>query len=542
MNGSVRLSGIAIGDAFFQAVQQTLRELLTQTAKVVLALALLLMWNGQQAYADEVGPNIVLFVVDDMGWQDTSVPFSKEPTALNRRYRTPNMERLAAQGMKFTHARAHAVCSPTRVAIMTGQNPARSRVTNWTKDRDQIPSRGDNRSLLAPRDWNYNSLQPLGTGIPHSIEAPTLASLLQQAGYMTIHVGKAHWGTQGTPGESPTNLGFDANVAGWSGGAPGNYRGIDNFGNKNGEHSEPWGVPGLESYHGSDIFLTEVLTREAIKLMDHAIVQHQPFFLHLSHYAVHTPLSMDTRFAANYTELTGDELRYATMIEGMDRSLGDLMSHLEVRGVADSTILLFISDNGGLDVPSLAGNGPLRSGKGSGYEGGLRVPMLIRSPGVAPPGSICAINVVAEDLFPTVLAMAGADVPDNYVVKLDGRSICPLISASDDFESDRPLFFHQPHQHAGSPYSAVVQGHWKLLYWHQTESFSLFNLEADLGEKNDLANALPDRVDQLAELLHDYLVEVNAQMPTYRDSGRKVAMPSRQGVQIGLGDASAGAK
>jgi arylsulfatase A-like enzyme len=501
-----------------------------------LAVALGLLLCGQ-AYAAGEKPNVILFVVDDMGWQDTSVPFWTKETPLNRRYRTPNMERLASEGVKFTHARAHAVCSPTRVAIMTGQNPARSRVTNWTKDRDVIPSTGDVGRLLAPRNWSFNSLQPLGAGIPNSIEAPTLAYVLKEAGYRTIHVGKAHWGSRGTPGEVPANLGFDDNIGGWSGGAPGSYLGTLNFGNKKGRHSQPWGVPGLEAYHGQDIFLSESLTREAIKLVDQSLKERQPFFLHMSHYAVHEPVAVDKRFASHYPHLSGAQLSYATMIEGMDKSLGDLLDHLETRDVAESTIVIFVSDNGGLSAPHLAGNAPLRAGKGSGYEGGLRVPMIIRATGIASAGAVCSTNVISEDLFPTILALAGVRMPNGYAAKVDGRDVTPLLRRDDGGKDSRPLFFHQPHKHTGDPYSAVVRGEWKLLFWHKSESFSLYDLSSDIGEIDDVANTMTDQAQELTGLLVAYLDEVDAQFPIFKKSGLPVAIPQLQHSNVGVGTA-----
>ena len=224
-------------------------------------------------------PNIVMFLVDDMGWQDTSVPFWKERTNFNDLYETPNMERLAKDGMKFTQAYATPVCSPTRVSLMTGMNAARHRVTNWTLEKDSMKRMEINHETLSFPEWNVNGLSPV-SGIAKSVFASPLPQLLHNEGYFTIHSGKAHLGAIGTPGADPKNLGFDVNIAGHAAGAPESYLGTENFGNGK-EGKEVWAVPGLEKYHGEDIFLTEVLTKEALKAMDSAITAQQPFFLYM---------------------------------------------------------------------------------------------------------------------------------------------------------------------------------------------------------------------------------------------------------------------
>ncbi len=233
-------------------------------------------------------PNILFFLVDDMGWQDTSVPFHSERTPLNDLYRTPNMEQLAAAGMKFTQAYACSVCSPTRTSLMTGMNAARHRVTNWTLSRNDSQDRPDD--LLTFPAWNVNGLQSTDS-IERSVYATTLPQLLRDSGYFTIHCGKAHWGAMDTPGESPLNLGFDINIAGHAAGRPASYQGLTNFGNKvKGGFTPPWGVPGLEKYHGDSINLTKALTLEAMAALDKNLGSGKPFFLYMSHYAIHTPL------------------------------------------------------------------------------------------------------------------------------------------------------------------------------------------------------------------------------------------------------------
>ena len=338
-------------------------------------------------------PNIVMFLVDDMGWQDTSVPFHTEETPFNRRYHTPNMQRLAKSGMKFTQAYSCTVCTPTRVSLMTGLNAARHRVTNWTLRVEPATDR-EHDTLRFP-GWNSGGLCPT-SGVKRTVHATPLPAVLRQAGYRTIHTGKAHFGAVDTPGADPLNLGFDVNIAGHAAGAPASYLGTDNFSNKRSNKNRPWDVPGLEKYHGQDIFLTEALTREALVAMDQAIDDGKPFFLYVAHYAVHTPLMKDSRFYQTYRDagLDHKEAMYSAMIEGMDKSLGDILDNIERHDLSDETIVLFTSDNGGLSAHARGGepnthNRPLASGKGSAYEGGIREPMIVRWPGVTKAGSTC---------------------------------------------------------------------------------------------------------------------------------------------------------
>jgi len=265
------------------------------------------------------------------------------------------MERLAARGMKFTQAYACAVCSPTRTSLMTGMNAARHGVTNWTLRRDFSQDAPDD--VLEMPAWNVNGLQATDT-INHSVYATTLAQLLNDNGYFTIHCGKAHWGAMDTPGENPLHLGFDVNIAGHAAGGLGSFLGERNFGNAGrGGHTKPWGVPGLEKYHGDTINLTDALTIEAMAAIDQAREAGRPFYLYMSHYTVHIPLDPDHRYIQKYREMGLDEreARYASMIEGMDQSLGDLMDYLERHDLADQTIIIFMSDNGGLSAAARGG-------------------------------------------------------------------------------------------------------------------------------------------------------------------------------------------
>lgn len=377
-------------------------------------------------------PNIIVFLVDDMGWQDTSHPFwsdsqgNPKKTFLNRRYRTPNMEKLASQGMTFTDAYAHPLCTPSRVSLMSGMNPARHRVTCWVREQNGTTD-ANSRSLLPP-DWALNGLQPIGTPARGTTKRPisgedmryhmtrpfataaTLPEMLKKCGYVTVHCGKAHFGTQGTPGSNPLNMGFDYNIAGTEIGHPADYRGSRHYG-KGFNH-----VRGLDenNYYQDDVFLTEALTREAIKRLE-AIRTNpreagKPFYLYMAHYALHSPLderAYDKRFADAYKnpedghKWSRTEKHYSGLIEGMDKSLGDIMKYLREHHLEKNTVLVFVSDNGGLAISGRLGNEeanyPLSFGKGSCMEGGIREPMIVSWPGVTKGGSRCAVPVVIDD-------------------------------------------------------------------------------------------------------------------------------------------------
>ena len=479
-----------------------------------------LLWCSS-ATADK--PNIVFFLVDDMGWQETSVPFHNEVTALNRRYKTPNMERLAADGVKFTQAYACAVCSPTRVSALTGMNVARHRVTNWTLRKNASP---DNPSkLITPPAWNVNGICT-NAGVERTMRVTPLPALLRAAGYRTIHCGKAHFGAKGTPGEEPLNLGFDVNIAGHAAGGPGSYWGEKNF--SAAWRTKPpdriWDVPGLEAYHGKDIYLTEALTLEAIKAVEKSVADHKPFYLYMSHYAVHAPWEEDHRFYEKYTKdgLTGVAAKLASMIEGMDKSLGDLMATVKRLGVEENTIVLFMSDNG--SPSQCPRNLPLRGQKLTPYEGGIREPMIVKWPGMTKPGSVCHDPVVIEDFFPTILELAGT--AGKTLQTVDGVSFVPLLKQTGKTPADRAFVWHFPNNYGGqTPFSAIRVGPWKLIYHHADRRLELFNLDADISEKTNLATQQPEKTKKLAARLTRLLKERDAQMPIDRATGKPVPWP-----------------
>lgn len=483
----------------------------------------------------EKRPNILLFLVDDMGWQDTSVPFWNQKTANNEIYETPNMERLAGKGMKFTQAYANSVSSPSRVSLFTGMNSACHRVTNWTLERN-VSTDGQNDSLIYPR-WNVNGFCQQDK-IERCTYATSLAQVLKDNGYYTIHCGKAHFAARTTPGENPLNLGFNININGGAAGAPGSYLGVANFGNAcNGRQSNVFAVPGLEEYYGKDIFLTEALTLEAIKALDKVKQEDKPFFLYMSHYAIHVPLEKDMRFYEKYKKkgLVDNEAAYAALIEGMDKSLGDLMSYLESNGLMDNTIILFMSDNGGLAsetywrAQQYVQNAPLSSGKGSAHEGGIREPMIVYWPDVTHPGSECDKYLIMEDFFPSILEMA--QIRHYHTAQhVDGVSFVPLLKRNGDPSRNRALYWNFPNGWGkpGPGFGAsctIRKGDWKMIYYYGSGKKELFNITEDISEKNNLVEECPDIVRKLSKELGSYLRKKDAQRPFFKATGEAIPWP-----------------
>ncbi len=467
-------------------------------------------------------PNIILFYVDDMGWQDCSLSFYSEPTRLNKIYYTPNMEALAEEGMKFTQAYACAVCSPSRISLMTGMNGARHQVTNWTLRMNKSPD--PKHKEITPPEWNMNGMTQ-GEDVPLTVQAITMPQLLKESGYRTIHAGKAHFGAVGTPGENPLNLGFNVNIAGHAAGGPGSYLGQYNYSAAWRNADRIWDVPGLEKYHGTDTYLTEALTLEASAEIDRAVADDKPFYLYMAHYAIHAPWEADSSFYDKYLtdEITKFEAVYASMIEGMDKSLGDLMEKLKEKGQWENTVIIFMSDNGQPSQATL--NKPLRGHKLLPYEGGVRVPLIVYWPGHAAKGSENSQYVIVEDLFPTILEMAGVDHSNKVSQIVDGKSFVPYLEDPELRDEDRPLYWHFPHTYDQFPYSTVRKGEWKLIYRHLDQSLELYNINKDLSESQNLAGEEIKIKEELATLLSDYLREVNAGMPILTKNNKPVPYP-----------------
>ena len=508
-------------------------------------------------------PNILLFLVDDMGWQDTSLPFYHDKsgkevrTPLNNFYKTPSMEKLASQGMKFTQAYAAPVCSPTRVSLMTGKMPATHRVSTWTALHK--PLLNDERKVAGMRgpEWKMD-------GIP--LKDTPLPALLSQAGYKTISVGKAHFAPNTEKASDPKALGFDVNIAGNGLGGPGSYRSDQNFVKGNPGHQ----VPGMEKYWTKNKnaspeelkqnFLTQALTTEMKEQITQASKEKRPFFAYMTHYAVHsTHEDPDPNGDYNsYDQLpvVGDKIQtqknylknYATLIEGMDQSLGQLIEHLKSLGIAENTLIIFASDNGG-DSPiqqSYGGNldfinqvgsiAPLRARKGSCYEGGTRVPLIIAwaAPNKEAPlqkaypialGTKNDHIVALWDLYPTLASLAKAPIRH----KIDGVNITDILCGAPEkkIRREQNILQHFPHSHTyGRFYSTYREGDWKVIYHYDNEyletgkpAWELFNLKDDISESHNLAAdpAQRTRLLQLAQKLDEGLKSRQAQYPLLLD-------------------------
>lgn len=446
-------------------------------------------------------PNIVLMLIDDLGYGDFGCYGSTF-------HETPNIDRLARDGMKFTDAYASApVCSPSRCGILTGQWPARVHLTQW------IPGVVyPHKKLTEP-----NFLQHLPAGIP------TLASELKKQGYQTASVGKWHLGGKGF---YPENFGFDVNVAGDEHGHPAPPHGY--FG--------PFEYHNLTGYTENDN-LTEVLTQKTDEFLEKAAPA-GPFFLYLAEYAVHMPLQERPEHIAKYKRKNhnADEPDpvYAAMVESVDTALGHLRKKLAELGVADNTIILLTSDNGGVgyqgrSLHRIGDNGPLHGGKGFVYEGGIREPLIVHWPGVTAPGSVCHTPVFGCDFMPTFLSAAGAkdSVPPTH----DGLDITPLFRGADSVGRDT-LHWHYPHysDQGGTPAGAIREGDWKLIEFFEDEHLELYNLKLDPGEQYDFASSYSDIAARLHAKLKAWRESLQASMPTPNPQYDPTHMSEHEGV------------
>ena len=432
--------------------------------------------------------NIVLFLIDDLGWRDIGANGSTY-------YQTPNIDRLAREGVRFTDAYAAcAVCSPTRAAVLAGKYPARLLLTDWLPD-GRWPPKAKLRSGRFVRE------------LP--LEEVTIAEALREAGYRTASIGKWHLGAE--PFSLPEHHGFDVNVGGNAHGAPGDFF-FPYAGN--------WAIPTTDLRVRWNVFpdgkpgeyLTDRLTNEAVKFIREN--RERPFFLYLPHYAVHTPLQAKPELVAKYEKIPEAQRQgkpvYAAMVESMDESIGRVMATLRELGLEQDTMVIFTSDNGGFY--NATSNAPLRANKGAYYEGGIRVPLIVKWPGVAKAGHVSSEPVTSTDFYPTCLAAAG--LPPRPNQHMDGRNLQPLLAGGATL--GRPaIFWHFPHynDHPHSVPSGVIrQGPWKLIETFDPEGLELYNLADDLGEQRNLAAAQPARVAELKRALDAWRVEVGAEM------------------------------
>ncbi len=468
-------------------------------------------------------PNIIVFLVDDMGWQDIA--------------EFPNFKKLTQAGIQFTDAYATPICTPTRVSLVTGTNAARHGVTNWTNpDKNKNTDHPD--TIFQSVDWNLNGLGLL-SGEEHTFAATPLPQLLKEEGYRTILAGKAHFGSLGMASSDPKNLGFQINIAGSEIGHPASYLGLENFDRVAAGKSNRNAVKGLSQYHGKDIFLTEALTQSALKAIKDPKDPDKPFFLYLSHYAVHTPIQADKRFVKEFLDASTDsaEAAYKSLVYGVDKSLGDVLAYLQANELTENTVIFFLSDNGGLTLTPPRGgefdthNAPLRSGKGSVYEGGIRVPLVVAWPHVVPENSVSKNPIIVEDLFPTILEIAG--VKDrNLKQVVDGVNLVPYLQDPTLNDATRALVWHHPNRWVTKDFSstswasALRVGPWKLIYDYSRGDLELYNLDSDISEQKNLASARPEKVKELADLLTQKLRERKALLPHYKADNRQVPWPN----------------
>ncbi len=461
------------------------------------------------AAGSERRPNVVLIVVDDLGWADLACYGS-------RFYETPNIDKLARAGMRFTQGyAASAVCSPTRASIMTGRCPARIGVTDWIHQ-----GRFEREAERAGRFLDGFDARPSrrlmtpinGAFLPH--DEITLAELLKPLGYVCCHIGKWHLGGSGWGSKSwlPTDQGFDYNLGGTRYGSPGSY--YDPYGE--GKFFPRTCFPARKAGQ----YLTDREADEAVRFIrEH---KDQPFFLHLAHYAVHAPIQPKKELLAKYEKKPKSTKQrcpaYATLVESVDQAMGRILELLDELRLADNTIVIFTSDNGGAshvrcgDGPA-TDNSPLRLGKGFPYEGGIRVPYIFRWPGHIPAGSVCDTPICSIDLVPTICAAVGAKLPRRRII--DGVNLMPLLTRSGTIER-RSLYWHFPHYWWGTkvrPYSIVRAGDWKLIRHYETGQLELYNLAADLSEQRDLSASEPGRVQSLETELNAWLRSVGAKLP-----------------------------
>ncbi len=451
--------------------------------------------------APERPPNIVIFLVDDLGWRDLGCTGSEF-------YETPHIDSLAASGLRSTAAYAAcAVCSPSRAALQTGRHPTRSGITDWI--RPVLwggPVTADGR---APEGFETMGEHPLevprnATALPR--EETTIAEYLAEAGYATAHIGKWHLGAAGF---TPLDRGYDLNAGGCDLGQPPSY--FDPFTSAR----APDGLPGLPAREtGQYLTAREADAAQAFMSAN----RERPFFLHLASYAVHTPLQAPAELVARYRAkpLNGksppkNRATYAAMVECVDHAVGRVLDTIDDLGLRDNTVVIFTSDNGGHG--SITDNRPLRGAKGWPYEGGVRVPLIVRWPGRIPPASLSSVPFSSIDILPTLLSVATV-APDPDTPDLDGISFFDHWQSAAE-TAPRPLFWHYPHYHgSGSrPNSAVRDGPWKLIRWYEGGSEELFHLGQDPGETTNLSNAAPQQAQRLGQLLDGFLRDTGARLP-----------------------------
>ena len=458
------------------------------------------MWTSEMIgsetsnQADPSRPNLVFLLVDDLGWTNLNCYGSDL-------YRTPSIDRLATEGTRFTNGYAACtVCSPTRAAAMTGMYPARLDVTDF------IPGHSRPYARLKVPDWTVR--------LEHRYV--TLAEALQAGGYVTAHVDKWHLAPRDPVDRYiedrdyfPVKQGFDIQIAGTC--SPGTYFYPYRKGGYDAGVAEG-GKPGD--------YLTDRLTEEAVKIIERN--RDRPFFLYFPYFNVHTPIEGKPQYVEEYRKQVKPGMRhtnptYAAMVQSVDDSVGRIMAKLEELGLAGRTVILFTGDNGGLDREgNPTENKPLRDGKGSTYEGGVRELTIIKWPGVTAPGSVCHEPVITIDYYPTFLEIAGVEGDPQHNAGVDGLSLVPLLKNPEAKLPREAVYWHYPHYHScgATPYGALRAVGWNLIEFYEDMRVELYNLQEDDRESKNLAGAMPDRAGRLRRMLHTWREAVGAQMPT----------------------------
>lgn len=465
----------------------------TSIRTACLRIALLALLALSPAGAQQ-RPNFLFILVDDMGWADLEGYGSDL-------HRTPRIDALADSGVRFTNAySASPVCSPTRASIMTGKHPAKLHMTVWREAAKRPPL---NRPLVPPITED---------SLPH--DEVTIAEVLHDAGYMTAHVGKWHLGTAEY---YPQTQGFDYNVGGTLWGAPQTffypYSGSQTF-------SGLRYVPHLGGGQEGE-YLTDRLTSEAIRILRNE--RDKPFFMHLAFHTVHTPIEGKPAVVDSYKRVIRESMRhrnphYAAMVQSLDENVGRVLDTLDDLGVADNTVIILTSDNGGyvnkFDGMQVTDNSPLRSGKGSLYEGGIRVPAIIRWPAVTQPGTESDTPISSIDYYRTILSMAGLPGDREHNRTVDGIDLTSLLRDPDHKPDRAALYFHYPHYYATTtPVSALRIGHWKLLRYYEDSRIELYDLAEDTGEQRNLASERPEIASALKDRLEAWWDQMDVQHP-----------------------------
>ena len=450
--------------------------------KLILSTFLFLLFISSLSLSK---PNILFILIDDMGWMDLGCQG-------NKNLHTPNIDALAKGGIRFTDAYAPApVCSPTRAAILTGQTPARLQITNHLPHQDRFTPKSS--KLLPARMLNHLPLKYV-----------TLAEKLKKdAGYATAFIGKWHLYTGKNEKYNPLNQGFDINIGGCSYGGPPTF-------------FDPYRIDFLTNRKKGE-YLPDRLADETIAFITEQQSKKKPFFVALWNYTVHWPMEAPADLLEKYKNLPVRgyrDHRYAAMIEAMDNAIGKVLNSLDNLNLTDETLVIFSSDNG--PFGGVGDASPLRADKGHLYEGGIRVPLIIRWPGKIKPKTLDETPVILTDLYPTILEASGISSNVNYPI--DGKNLLPLLKNRKKL-NDRAIFWHYPNfafHRDNRLGSAIREGDYKLIHFYDTDSMELYNLRKDISERNDLSRELPQLALKLKNKLESLLKESGAAMPINR--------------------------